>query len=200
METTTELFYKIVPLVKIFLSPEKGKGNTGIGESVLLWLAGRWGWVCLTFLWEDLISFAVKEEKCSSFEKDTLFDKHGSGDGRPCVKKWGEDFFMIGIQKDGFTRDSAGLPPKLPDSACGAGTSAVVYAVTQVKPADLMILCFWVIILPQQWELQPAVPLYLPRGIHSPFWRWCFGGGGGSVFFLRFTFCGGGFVLASKRR
>ena len=57
---------------------------------------------------------------------------------------------MIGIQKDGFTRDSAGLPPKLPDSACGAGTSAVVYAVTQVKPADLMILCFWVIILPQQ--------------------------------------------------
>lgn len=66
--------------------------------------------VCLTFLQEDLISFAVTEEKCSSFEKDTLFDKHGLGDGRRCVKKGGEYFFMIGIQQDRFTRGSAGLP------------------------------------------------------------------------------------------
>jgi hypothetical protein len=56
---------------------------------------------------------------------------------------------MIGIQKDRFTRGSAGyffFLFKLPDSAGSAVAGTMLYGVIEVKP-DLMIPCFWVIIL-----------------------------------------------------
>lgn len=199
MKTTIELFYKIVPLFKIFLNHKKGKGNSGIGESILLLLAGRWGLVCLTFLWEDLISFAVKEEKCASFEKDTLFDKHGSGDGRPCVKRWGEDFFMIGIQKDGFTRGSAGLPPNFLIQRAAQNRYNIICCYTSETSSfnDSLLLGH----NSSATVRIPTCSTSLSSSRHTePFlkvvfcWWWWVG------VLLRFTFLGGGFVLASKRR
>lgn len=151
MKTTissVEVFYKLYPFCLSFLAIRKGTKILELESlSCYNWQEGRIWSACLTFLWEDLISFAVKEEKCCSVEKTLCSINMVQVMVGPVWKSEGNTFLWLEYKKTDLLGTLLGFPPKLPDSARSVGAGTMLYAVIQVKPADLMTLCFWVIIL-----------------------------------------------------